>query len=184
MGALDRIVELFHHRWAVPMLAEMHRCGGVRFVQFVNGMGIPRDTVRRTLEVMVRWRLVKRNPGYGHPLRPEYILTRRGARVGSVCADLMAVIRRLGIQDEAQHKWTMPVLYRLGNSARGQRFSQLEESLPGVTPRALAMALKEMKGVGLIERRVVDTYPPSSLYQLAPKGRRTLPLLMKLSRSK
>jgi len=58
----------------------------------------------------------------------------------------------------------MPVVYALGGGPR--RFSELRRSLAGVSPRALALALKDLQGAGLVERTVTDDYPPATVYRL------------------
>ena len=76
----ERLAQLFHHRWAVPVLAELHRTSGSRFVTLHRRLGIGRESLRRTLASLAEQDLVARNPGYGHPLRPEYVLTPNRAR--------------------------------------------------------------------------------------------------------
>ena len=44
--------------------------------------------------------------------------------------------------------------------------------MPGVTPRALALALKDLQAAELVERRIEDAYPPRALYLPTPQGRR------------
>ncbi|MGH2451320.1 MAG: winged helix-turn-helix transcriptional regulator, partial [Candidatus Limnocylindria bacterium] len=72
------ISALFHHRWAAPVLAELDRSRGSRFVTLSNRLALSRESLRRTLTALIDAGLVMKNPGYGHPLRPEYILTERG----------------------------------------------------------------------------------------------------------
>jgi DNA-binding HxlR family transcriptional regulator len=55
------------------------------------------ESVRRALAGLVARRLVSRNPGYGHPLRPEYVLTPAGARVAPACALLVDGLAALEI---------------------------------------------------------------------------------------
>ena len=66
---------LLHHRWAVPILAVLHREKGAKFVTLGSRLGVSRDSLRRSLDRLTQQRLVRRNPGYGHPMRPEYVLT-------------------------------------------------------------------------------------------------------------
>jgi DNA-binding HxlR family transcriptional regulator len=42
--------------------------------------------------------------------------------------------------------------------------------LPGVTARALALALKDLEGSGLVARRVLESYPPATVYALTPSA--------------
>jgi DNA-binding HxlR family transcriptional regulator len=67
-----------------------------------------------------------------------------------------------GPTDTLLRKWSVPVLAELGEE---RRFSELRAALPGVTPRALALALKDLEAAGLVERLVDDqSYPPTVTY--------------------
>jgi DNA-binding HxlR family transcriptional regulator len=164
---LSNPIRLFHHRWAAPVLAELRHERGSRFVTLENRLGITPDSLRRTLNALIADRLVARNPGYGHPLRPEYLLTREGERVAEVCDRLLASLN--GLEEVALRKWSMPVVHALG---RGPcRFSEVRALLPTVSPRALALALKDLQGAGLVDRTVTDDYPPATVYRLTRRAR-------------
>jgi DNA-binding HxlR family transcriptional regulator len=162
---MSTLVSLFHNRWSVPILAELHRQRGSRFVTLARTLGMSRESLRRTLAALIDAGLVGRNPGYGHPLRPEYVLTRSGEGIARACRPLVETIRDAGLEEIGFKKWSMPVVYALSSEPR--RFSELRELLPGISPRALTLALKELEGAGIVERRVTDDYPPSSIYRLA-----------------
>jgi len=161
---IDRFTALFHHRWSAAVLAELHRCGGCKFITLVNRLSISRDSLRRTLDALMTQGWVLRNPGHGHPMRPEYILTPSGARLAPWCARVCAVLRAAGIEEVGFRKWSMPIALALHRGRR--RFSELRSFLPGLTARALTLALKELSGVGVIERHVSDGFPPTTYYQL------------------
>jgi DNA-binding HxlR family transcriptional regulator len=158
--SIQDLIALFHHRWAAPILAELRRQKGARFAALAGILGVGRESLRRTLDALIDLGLVARNPGYGHPLRPEYVLTRRGTHVAARCARLLGA---LGDKREvALRKWSLPVLIALRHA---DRFSELRDELPGITPRALALALKDLQAAGLVERRVdEDAYPPTVVY--------------------
>jgi DNA-binding HxlR family transcriptional regulator len=157
--SITDLIALFHHRWSAPVLAELARARGSRFVVLANALGVGRESLRRTLAALVELGLVRRNPGYGHPLRPEYLLTERGEDVAARCVRLLALLD--GNADVALKKWSLPVLAALEHPAR---FSQLRDALPGISARALALALKDLEAAGLVRRRVQETYPPSTVY--------------------
>jgi DNA-binding HxlR family transcriptional regulator len=163
------ISSLFHHRWAAPVLAELHRSKGSRFVTLSNRLGLGRESLRRTLTALIDAGLVMKNPGYGHPLRPEYVLTERGAAVAPACARLIAALERLDANDIGLKKWSMPAVFALADGEC--RYSELRKRLPGVTPRALTLALKDLAAAQLVERRVTPDYPPASVYRLRPRAR-------------
>ena len=150
------------------MLAELHTRRGARFVELRNALDVPRDSLARTLAALAAAGLVARNPGYGHPLRPEYVLTRVGVPIAAASARLLTELD--GLQDVGLRKWSMPVVRALSGSRR--RFSELRDSLPGVTSRALALTLKDLQGAGLVERTVTDDYPPGTVYALTGRASR------------
>jgi DNA-binding HxlR family transcriptional regulator len=150
---------LTHHRWTIPVLAEIGRTRGSRFATLTARLGVAGESLRRTLAYLQDERLVRRNPGYGHPLRPEYVLTRRGASLARRAAGLLAAIA--GHEDVGLKKWSLPVLAELDEP---RRFSELRARLPDASPRALTLALKELQGAGLVRRQVTNEYPPQVRY--------------------
>jgi DNA-binding HxlR family transcriptional regulator len=166
------LVNLFHRRWSLPVLAELHRLRGSKLVTLVHRLKASRGAVKQTLADLIRLGLVMRNPGYGHPLRPEYVLTARGIRIAPACAALLEELFLRGLVDVGLKKWSMPVLGALSSLGRGGgRFSALMESLGSLTDRALALTLKDLQRAGLLSRLVLDSYPPTTLYQVTEEGR-------------
>jgi DNA-binding HxlR family transcriptional regulator len=161
----EDLIELFHHRWAPPALVLLDQRGGVRFAELQARLGVGRESLRRALDALLDLGFVRRNPGYGHPLRPEYLITAAGRKPATAVARLLAG----GDPDLLLRKWSVPVLAELGEE---RRFSELRASLPGVTPRALALALQQLEEARLIRRDVLPTRPPSSVYRPTARGRR------------
>ena len=164
---MSSIAELSRHRWALPILVELHRRSGSRFVPLANELGVSRDTLRQTLSAMIEAGLVMQNPGYGHPLRPEYVLTPRGGRIAPICAAVLRALRQAGAEDVGLKKWSLPILAALTTE---RRYGEVRRTV-GATPRALTLALKELVGSGLVERRVHDGFPPSTTYRITARSR-------------
>ena len=164
---MSRLAELSHHRWTLPVLAEIERTKGSRFATLTGKLGVSGESLRRTLGWLVEAGVVTRNPGYGHPLRPEYVFTRHGARLGPKARRLVEALR--GHEEIGLKKWSLPVLAELDQP---RRFSELRAALPDATPRALTLALKDLRAAGLVTRTVQDDYPPSVVYETTPAGRR------------
>jgi DNA-binding HxlR family transcriptional regulator len=156
--ATAQLVELFHHRWAPPALALLDQRGGARFVEMQRKLGVTRESLRRALDALIGLGYVRRNEGYGHPLRPEYLITDDGR----AASGLAARVSGSKVRDTLLRKWSVPVLASL---AEPRRFSEIRAALPGVTPRALALALRDLEAVGLVRREVLPTRPPSTVYR-------------------
>ena len=163
---MSSLVDLCHHRWTIPVLAEIERTRGSRFATLGGKLGVSNESLRRTLRALEADGLVQRNPGYGHPLRPEYVFAERGVRLGPRAARLVQTLR--GHEDIGLKKWSLPVLAALEEP---RRFSEIGATLPEVTPRALTLALKDLQAAGLVQRTVTDDYPPAVVYELTPVAR-------------
>lgn len=166
---LAPLIELVHYRWNIPVLAELHRQSGARFVVLANSLGVSRGSLSASLDSLVQMDLVRRNPGYGHPMRPEYLLTDVGECVGERCLDLARLVERRGDSAIAYRKWTLPLVAAIGQGVR--RFNEVREALgDAATPRAVTLGLKSMTLEGWARRRLIDDYPPAAGYMLAPRG--------------
>jgi DNA-binding HxlR family transcriptional regulator len=161
----EELIELFHHRWAPPTLALLGERGGARFVELQRRLGVGRESLRRAVDALIDLRLVRHNPGYGHPLRPEYVLASRGRDA----AEIVGRVLDAADPDVLLRKWSVPVLAELGPE---RRFSELHASLPGITPRALALTLRQLEDARLVRREVLPSRPPSTVYRPTARGRR------------
>jgi DNA-binding HxlR family transcriptional regulator len=157
------LIQLFHNRWAAPVLALLS-VRGRRVAELQGTLGAGRESLRRALTALAAAGLAAPNPGYGHPLRPEWVATDAGRSAGEICARLLADARH---RDLLLRKWSVPTLAAL---AEPRRFSELRSALQPVTPRALALALKDLEASGLVEREVVPGYPPTTTYRTTARG--------------
>lgn len=165
---LDQLIALGRQRWLVLLLAEFHRQRGARFVELLNRLGLPRDSLVRALEAAIKSGWVTRNPGYGHPLRPEYVLSDAGKGVAAAAAGIAEILANAKLTPEQLTRWSLPVLRAL--SGGYERFNELERHLVQATPRALAMTLRALAENGLVDRLVEAGFPPTSRYRLTSRG--------------
>ncbi len=180
MKESELLRDLFHRRWAMPALAMLHRRKGAKFVTLHKKLGASAGSMRTTIDELSSRGLVMKNPGYGHPMRPEYVLTEPGALIGACCDELLAALDSIEARALALSKWSMPAVFAL--KAGTLRFSQVRDGCPGVTDRALTQTLKRLAAGGLVVREVSDAYPPSVNYSLTETGQTLLPLLEPLAR--
>ncbi len=166
---LDGLVALCHRRWSIPLLAFLAEGGGRRFVEFQQSLPIGRQALRDNLDRLIELGLLRRNPGHGHPLRPEYLLRRKASKLAFLCADLSVFLERKGLENCASLKWSLPVLAAVAGGS--ERYGQIRERLDTISPRALAMALQELEDSGLLIRIITDAHPPGVSYRLSSPGR-------------
>ncbi len=163
-----RILHLFHRRWSLPVLAQLHASGGSKFVTLCHRLGAHQSAVRDSLDHLIEVGWVQRNPGHGHPLRPEYILTRLGERLAPNASALNHELETMQVSDLCLRRWSLPVLGAVAELQEA-RFAQISAQLV-ITPRALSQTLKDLSTCELIDRGVIEEYPPRPMYRLAPRA--------------
>ncbi|HNM77082.1 MAG TPA: winged helix-turn-helix transcriptional regulator [Tepidiformaceae bacterium] len=165
-------MRLFHHRWSVPILATLYQSGPLTFAALSQRMKASRDTLADTLANLEANGVIERQP-LGR--RTVFALTPRGERVGAAALPMAQVVSSAGVLHLALKKWPMLVLTALGRGAT--RYNEAKAALPGITARALALALKDLDAAGLIERTIEAGYPPAPIYRLSETGQRFFPPL-------
>jgi DNA-binding HxlR family transcriptional regulator len=77
-------------------------------------------------------------------------------------------------------KWTALLVHDLSEGAR--RFSELERSCHGISPRTLSERLRALEEEGIVLRRSYPESPPRVEYELTPKGEALLPIIAEMRR--
>jgi DNA-binding HxlR family transcriptional regulator len=72
-------------------------------------------------------------------------------------------------------KWTALLVHDLSEGPR--RFSELERSCAGISPRTLSERLRALEDEGIVERRSYHEAPPRVEYELTDKGHALLPII-------
>ena len=157
------------NRWAMPVMALLAREKGSRFAVIAARFGLSSHSLTRCLQHLREAGWVIPNPGHGHPLRPEYVLTALGEAIGGACARIMEARARLGLAAPDVPRWGLPIVAGMGPG--WTRFGELQTRLSPVTPRALSQTLQSMIGQDLVKRRLEDRFPPVPLYGLTGRGR-------------
>lgn len=159
----------------MPIVARLYLSGPLTFATLSERMAASRDTLTDTLAKLEANGVVERQ----HPgRRTVYALTPLGRRVGEKCVPMVELVARTGTRDVALKKWPMLVLTALGRGAK--RYNEAKSALPGITARALAIALKDLQAGGLIDRTIDEGYPPAPLYVLSTLGQEFFPPLDEL----
>jgi DNA-binding HxlR family transcriptional regulator len=77
-------------------------------------------------------------------------------------------------------KWTALLVHDLSEGPR--RFSELEHSCAGISPRTLSERLRALEEEGIVERQSYAESPPRVEYELTEKGTALLPIIGEMRR--
>src|SRR4051812_14688691 len=72
-------------------------------------------------------------------------------------------------------KWTILLVRDLADGR--SRFSELERSLEGISPRTLSLRLRALEEHGIVERKTYPEVPPRVEYKLTEKGSALVPII-------
>ncbi|MEM7124402.1 MAG: winged helix-turn-helix transcriptional regulator [Pseudomonadota bacterium] len=164
------LVNLTSKAWSLNILALLHNGVPGRQAPLLAATTASRTSFTSSLNHLVELGLLERNPGHGHPLRPEFRLTPRGTAAANAAARITKAIPDDDDFALLRRNWSVPVL---ALTATPKRFSVIKSGLVTVTDRALSMSL------GMLEekmwlKRAVDTAQrtPFPTYQAVNAGRR------------
>jgi DNA-binding HxlR family transcriptional regulator len=76
-------------------------------------------------------------------------------------------------------RWTVPILWLLNQHGR-QRFGEIQQALPGVTPKVLTQRLRQLETDGLVTRQYYAEMPPRVEYEATPLARSLGPVFQAL----
>jgi DNA-binding HxlR family transcriptional regulator len=77
------------------------------------------------------------------------------------------------------NKWSALILRDISEAPR--RFSELEKSLKGISPRTLSQRLDDLEACGIITKKSFAEMPPRIEYTITKKGRDFIPALQELA---
>ena len=165
---INLLVKLTSRAWSLHILALMHRGVPGRQAPLLAASGAGRTAFANSLAHLIALGLLERNPGHGHPLRPEYRLTPEGVTCAALAhkiADMVPTETGLSL---LRRSWTVPVL----SVSRGPRyFSQIKKSLPAITDRALSQSLQQLQTQRWMSREIdASQHPPRPIYRAANVG--------------
>lgn len=98
--------------------------------------------------------------------------------IGDIAAcDVNCPVHRTALVLEG--KWTTLILRDLLGGKK--RYSELQRSLAGVSPRLLAVRLKTLVAQGLVTRKLFPTVPPTTEYALTAMGKNIMPVVQAMA---
>lgn len=160
-------VNITSRAWAMPILSNLHSGIAGRQAPLLAATGASRTAFAQSMDHLIELGLLERNPGYGHPLRPEFRLTGLGRTVAAI-ADKIHGVSTEEDWPLLRRSWTLPVLTSLHKPSH---FADIKRRLPTITDRALSQSLKSMEARDWVCRSVDEgTRPPRSIYSAVNTG--------------
>ena len=164
---IKTFVNITSRAWALPILARMHTGVPGRQAALLAATGASRSAFAQSMDHLVRIGLLERNPGHGHPLRPEYRLTEPGVEAAALAHQIQAIAQPAE-QDLLRRTWTVPILTSL---QKPNHFNAIKRNLVTITDRALSQSLKSMENRQWVRRSVDEAArPPRSIYRAVNTG--------------
>lgn len=164
---IKSFVNITSKAWTLPILSNLHIGVAGRQATLLAATGASRTAFVQSMDHLIKMGLLERNPGYGHPLRPEFRLT----QLGKEAAAIADKVQRVSSEDDQRllrKSWTLPVLASLQTPSN---FSNIKRTLQTITDRALSQSLKSMEVKDWVHRRVDETArPPKSIYSAVNTG--------------
>ncbi|QUS56120.1 winged helix-turn-helix transcriptional regulator [Pseudovibrio brasiliensis] len=148
------LVKLTSRAWSLNILAHLHAGVPGRQAPLLAASGASRTSFAASLEHLVELKLLERNPGHGHPLRPEFRLTPKGVRAAEIASRIVSAVPNDTEFSLLRKSWTVPIL---ALTATPQRFSSIRTDLATITDRALSASLVRLEEREWIRRDINTT---------------------------
>jgi len=135
---INTLVKITSRAWSLKILALMHKGAPGRQAPLLSAAEACRTSFAASLKHLVELQLLERNPGYGHPLRPEFRLTVEGTQAAKVASEIIDAVPRPVETKILRKSWTVPIL-AVTESPR--HFIEIKSDLSSITDRALSQSL-------------------------------------------
>lgn len=132
------LVNLTSKAWSLKILALLHSGVPGRQAPLIAASTASRSSFASSLEHLFQLGLLERNPGHGHPLRPEFRLTQSGKLVAATASRILDVVPDEDAFAVVRRNWAVPIL---AVTETPQRFKTIKSGLGPVTDRALSKSL-------------------------------------------
>ena len=161
---INILIKVTSRAWSLNILAQMHRGTPGRQAPLLCATGAGRTAFSQSLRHLVNLGLLERNPGHGHPLRPEFCLTSKGKGIAKVANQIDSLICQPSEHTLLRRAWTVPILTV---SQDPRYFGEIKSRLIPITDRALSQSLKQLETFKWLHREIETTSRPARARYLA-----------------
>ncbi|KIC43073.1 transcriptional regulator [Ruegeria sp. ANG-R] len=148
---INLLVKLTSRAWSLNILALMHTGVPGRQAPLLARTSASRTAFAASLDHLIKLGLIERNPGHGHPLRPEFRLTATGTQAARIAHAITRAVPEDSTNKLLRKSWTVPILALTGTP---HRFSAIKSDLTPITDRALSSSLHQLEDHDWIRRDI------------------------------
>ncbi|MEP3890358.1 MAG: winged helix-turn-helix transcriptional regulator [Hellea sp.] len=165
---INALVKITSRAWSLKILALLHEGVPGKQAALLTASKASRTAFGASLKHLVDLQLLERNPGHGHPLRPEFRLTPLGARAAKTASNIIAAVPQPAETKILRKSWTVPIL---AVTKRPRHFGELKSDLSSISDRALSQSLNLLEGQAWLRREVdISSRPLRPTYQATQIG--------------
>ena len=166
---INLLVKITSRAWSLTILALLDAGTPGRQAPLLAASGASRTAFTQSLQHLMALNLVERNPGHGHPLRPEFRLTPQGKSVAAIASKITSNPLSSEGSRLLRRNWSLPIL---AVSQRPRYFSEIKLDLGTITDRALSQSLQRLHSSRWLTRDIdPNLRPPRPRYSVANEGK-------------
>ncbi len=165
---INFLVKITSRAWSLDILELLHNGVVGRQAALLSASGASRTAFTQSLNHLKGLGLLERNPGHGHPLRPEFRLTPEGVSASIIADKIKKAAPKPSDQILLRRSWTIPVL---AVSYEPRYFKDIKNELGTITDRALSQSLNRLRSQDWLNRTVnLSAGPLRPIYQASNVG--------------
>ncbi|MEO1249692.1 MAG: transcriptional regulator, partial [Pseudomonadota bacterium] len=110
---IELLVKLTAKAWSLTILQSLKTGVPGRQAPLLAASGAGRTAFSQSLAHLIDLALLERNPGHGHPLRPEFRLTALGRQAAGLAAAIFDAAPTPADRALLRRRWTVPIMASL-----------------------------------------------------------------------
>lgn len=159
---INQLVNVTSRSWSLNILAQLHRGVVGKQAALIRACGASRTAFSQSLAHLIDAGLLERNPGYGHPLRPEFRLTIKGMEAAELADKILFQTPNQNANAILRRTWVVPIL---GVIDKPTSFGGIKRAVGSISDRALSQTIQLLETESWVHRQIdISNRTPRPLY--------------------
>ncbi|MCR9078924.1 MAG: winged helix-turn-helix transcriptional regulator [Hyphomonadaceae bacterium] len=165
---IELLVNISSKAWALKILALLDSGVAGRQAPLLAATKATRPAFAASLKHLAELNLLERNPGHGHPLRPEFRLTPQGIEAAAMAGRVINAAPDDAALGILKRTWSVPIL---AIARAPTRYSTIKTRLGKITDRALSQSLFFLEERDWLAREIIVSHRAAyPTYRAIEKG--------------